>query len=202
MQQIIDSQAPQAAQQAEPQISSAAEGVNKYRDLQMKLQHFEELLQSDEATRNQILSDQSLVEKLMAEHEMLVSQANELEFKYKQAFEILNRLILNQAEVAKQNKDEMPITDDNQNEQALVTQLQIDDGQLQLIQHENEFFVELYKLFNSIIGTAGSPRDEVFASINREIPDNLQDFCEYEALKQLLQIKQTQEGLESMTENK
>jgi hypothetical protein len=42
----------------------------------------------------------------------------------------------------------------------------------------------------------------VFASINREIPDNLQDFCEYEALKQLLQIKQTQDGLESMTENK
>lgn len=94
----------------------------------MKLQHFEELLQSDEATRNQILSDQSLVEKLMAEHEMLVSQANDLEFKYKQAFEILNRLILNQVDTAKQNKEDFQIADDQLNDQALVTQLLIDES--------------------------------------------------------------------------
>jgi hypothetical protein len=137
----------------------------------------------------------------MAEHELLVSQANELEFKYKQAFEILNRLILSQAETVTQNKEEMPATEDNLDDQALVTPLEIDDEKLEQIEEKNEFFVELYKLFNSIIGSNGSPRDQVFAQINREIPDNLQDFCEYEALKQLLQIKQTQDGLETMTEN-
>lgn len=41
----------------------------------------------------------------------------------------------------------------------------------------------------------------MFASINREIPDNLQDFCDFESLKQLLQIKQTQDGLDTMNEN-
>jgi len=55
--------------------------------------------------------------------------------------------------------------------------------------------VQLYLLFNEFIGLEGRTKDQVISSIISEVPCNLQDFCEYEVLKELLRVKQTQEAL-------
>lgn len=76
-----------------------------------------------------------------------------LEQKYKVAYNSLMQLILNQYQ--NENNTTNDINFDEKLQNAKVSQIKIEEAQLNQIVQENEFFLHLYKEINEIITPQG-----------------------------------------------
>lgn len=88
----------------------------------------------------------------------------------------------------------MEVVDDDK---MIVQPIVIEESQLQQIDQENGFFMQLYSIFNTQIEKQSGTREAVIHLICSEVPDNLENFCVYVEHNQLMKIKETQNNLET-----